>query len=341
MSTQRTHIHDAFFKQVLGDPELAGQFLREHLPPEVVEQLCFDAPEPLPASFVDEELRQHHSDLLFRVPLKTSGDAFVYVLLEHKSSPDEGTRLQLLRYMVRLLTQWYEHNGRRLPLPPVLPLVAHQGQDQWTFSSEFADVFGEVPTALRSYLPTFQHGLVDLAVIPDELLSATTRLRSLLKTLKYARHPELPQRLDIILAEAESLEPRDLQWILTYLDKGPVAVSRELLRQVLRRRIPDREEKIMGWITQPYFEEGLEQGMKRGIEQGIEKGIEKGLAAGLTQGQAKSLVYLLERRFGNLPEPLRTRIFAADTQSLDTWLGRVIDAAELEAVFEEPNTGGG
>jgi len=329
MSTQPTNIHDGFFKQILGDPGLAGQFLREHLPPEVLEHLCSEAPEPLPVSFVDEELRQHHSDLLFRVPLKTSGDAFVYVLLEHKSSPDEGTRLQLLRYIVRLLTQWYEHNGRRLPLPPVLPLVAHQGPDEWIFSSEFADVFGEVPTALRPYLPTFRHGLVDLAAIPDEALSATIRLRSLLKALKYGRHPELPQRLDIILAEADGLEQEDLLRILTYLDKGPIALSREILREVLRRRVPDREEKMMGWITQPYFEEGLE------------RGIEQGLAAGRAQGQAKSLVYLLEKRFGSLPEPLRTRIFAADVQSLDTWLDRAIDAADLQAVFEEPLTGCG
>ena len=90
----------------------------------------------------------------------------------------------------------------------------------------------------------------------------------------------------------------------------------------------------MGWITQPYFEEGLEQG----IEKGLERGIEQGLAAGRAQGQAKSLVYLLEKRFGSLPENLRTRIFAADIQSLDTWLDRVMDVADPQAVFEEPLT---
>lgn len=28
-------IHDAFFKQLMGDPAMAGQFLRERLPPTV------------------------------------------------------------------------------------------------------------------------------------------------------------------------------------------------------------------------------------------------------------------------------------------------------------------
>jgi predicted transposase YdaD len=84
---------------------------------------------------VDEELRQHHSDLLFRVRLRGS-EAFAYLLLEHKSSPDPGARLQLLRYVVRILTHWYEQNKPKLPLPPVLPLLANQGPGEWKHSCE-------------------------------------------------------------------------------------------------------------------------------------------------------------------------------------------------------------
>jgi predicted transposase YdaD len=96
MSTQLGKPHDAFFKQVLSDTALAGTFLREHLPPEVAALLDVEPPELVPGSFVDEELRQHHTDLLFRVHLKVGPDAFAYVLMEHKSHPDPGARLQLL-----------------------------------------------------------------------------------------------------------------------------------------------------------------------------------------------------------------------------------------------------
>ena len=92
MSKQLANIHDAFFKQTLSDPELAGTFLREHLPTEIAGMLGPERPEPVPGSFVDEELRQHHSDLLYRIRLKTGDPAFAYVLLEHKSSPDQGAR---------------------------------------------------------------------------------------------------------------------------------------------------------------------------------------------------------------------------------------------------------
>jgi hypothetical protein len=75
MSKPLVNIHDAFFKQALSDPQLAGTFLREHLPSDVAALLGNEPPEPLPVSFVDEELRQHHSDLLFRVRLNTGDDA--------------------------------------------------------------------------------------------------------------------------------------------------------------------------------------------------------------------------------------------------------------------------
>jgi hypothetical protein len=90
--------------------------------------------------------------------------------------------------------------------------------------------------------------------------------------------------------------------------------------------MPDREEQIMGWLTQPYF------------EQGIEKGMQEARAKGHAEGQAKSLARLLERRFGHLPAHLRQRVFAADVQSLDTWFDRAIDAADLQSVFAEPLT---
>ena len=152
-----------------------------------------------------------------RFRLKAGRDAFAYVLMEHKSSPDPGARLQLLRYVVRMLVHWYDQNKQQLPLPPVLPLLAHQGPEGWTLSCEFSDLFGSVPEPLRPYLPSFRHALVDLPLIDDQALSAEARLRAFLKALKYSRRPELPDCIDLVLAEAPGLDEKDLLVILTYL----------------------------------------------------------------------------------------------------------------------------
>jgi predicted transposase/invertase (TIGR01784 family) len=321
MSNQIQNVHDAFFKQVLGDPELAGQFLREHLPREVTSLLGPEAPQPIPGSFVDEELQQHHSDLIFRVHLNTGGAAFAYVLMEHKSAPDRMARLQLLRYVVRLLSQWREQNKKQLHLPPVLPLLVHQGLDAWNLSCEFADLFGAVAEPLRPYLPSFRHALVDLAPMEDGALSSQLRLRAFLKALKYGRRPDLKTCFYAVLAEAPELGERDLSAILTYFEKGPLSREGKVIRDTLRRLVPDRMERIMGELTQPYYDKGRAEGKA------------EGKAEGLAEGEARILAHLLEKRFGAISGSVRQRIFTAEAATIETWVERVLDAPDLQSVF--------
>ena len=322
MSSQIISVHDAFFKQVLSDPKLTDTFLREHLPPDVAVLLGPEPPEPVPASFVDEDLRQHHSDLLFRVQLKAGTEAFAYLLMEHKSRPDEGAPLQLLRYVVRILSQWHDQHRPELPLPAVLPLLVNQGPDHWTYSCEFARLFGDVPSAMTAYLPSFRHALVDLSRVGDDALSTQVRLRAFLKALKYSRRKDLALRIDVVLAEAPALTMEEQIRILTYLDKSSTVLNDGVMREALLRIVPHQTEQIMGCITQPFYDRGMAEGLA------------EGKAKGKAEGEARILCRLLERRFGVVPEHLRHRIFAADVHAIESWVERAFDAPDLNSVFD-------
>ena len=80
-----------------------------------------------------------------------------------------------------------------------------------------------------------------------------------------------------------------------------------------------REERIMGWMTQPFYEKGLAEGEARGE----------------VTGTAKALALLLEKRFGAIPQTVHERLFAADMASIETWLGRVLNAPDLQSVFSQ------
>ncbi len=85
--------HDSLFKQVLGQPRYAAAYLARFLPRDVADALELGALAVLPGTFVDEELRHRHTDLLLAVPRRgrTSRDgpaARVYLLLEHQSTVD-------------------------------------------------------------------------------------------------------------------------------------------------------------------------------------------------------------------------------------------------------------
>ena len=242
--------------------------------------------------------------------------------MEHKSSPDAAAPLQLLRYVVRILVQWYERNQKQLPLPPILPLLAHHGPDGWTFSCEFTELFGEVPEPLRPYIPSFRHGLVDLALIEDQKLSVEARLRAFLKALKYSRRPDLIECLAIVLAEAPELDEGDLLVVLRYLNKAPIARNDQVMHETLEQLVPERKEQIMGWFTEDFYEKGLAEGEARGV------------ARGTAQGEAKILTRLLEKRFGALPDLIRHRITSADVERIEAWVERALDAPTLQSVFD-------
>ena len=93
--------HDKFFKELMSRKESAEDFLRYYLPPEIVNKLDLSTLFISKDSFVDKELGEHFSDILYQINLKDGREAKVCVLIDHKSSPDGLVAFQLLRYMVR------------------------------------------------------------------------------------------------------------------------------------------------------------------------------------------------------------------------------------------------
>jgi|GEM_PF-2918200 len=75
--------HDKLFKLVFGEREHAAILLERFLPPDLGEALAFEDATVCPGTFVDEALRDRHTDLLIEVPARRADaddipSAFVY-----------------------------------------------------------------------------------------------------------------------------------------------------------------------------------------------------------------------------------------------------------------------
>jgi len=111
-------IHDAFFKEMLSRPEHAASLLQQILPARIVARLHFASLAPCSGSYVDDALKERHSDLLFSVLLE-GRPALIYLLFEHQSSIDDRMSFRLLRYEVRIWERWLRDN----PGAPKLPVI--------------------------------------------------------------------------------------------------------------------------------------------------------------------------------------------------------------------------
>ncbi|MDL1968890.1 MAG: Rpn family recombination-promoting nuclease/putative transposase [Deltaproteobacteria bacterium] len=170
-----TNPHDRFFKEVLSRKEVAKDFILHYLPADIVALLDVDSLEIRKDSFVDKELLERFSDLLYAVNLKDKGSAYVYMLFEHKSFSDPLISLQLLRYMARIWVQALKE-GKARPLPPIIPLVIYHGKVKWKIGLEFCNLF-DLPEGFENFVPNFQYMLCDLSSYSDEEIKGAVMLR--------------------------------------------------------------------------------------------------------------------------------------------------------------------
>lgn len=182
--------HDALFRALLDDVDRAAMILKEYLPPAIAGRITDAPPVPVEGSFIDQALSGSQSDRLFEVELVGGGSALIYALLEHKSTPDPRTAIQLLTYRARIWDRVGGPNQYR-ELPPIFPIVFYHGARQWTVPVSITDSI----TGDRSIVETQRdmgYALFDLGKRDDAHLSDDSAVAATLLAFKYLNKGDAP-----------------------------------------------------------------------------------------------------------------------------------------------------
>jgi predicted transposase/invertase (TIGR01784 family) len=328
--------HDALFKAVFSQAELAAEELRCVLPPELVAQMDLTSLTLEAGSFVDEELREQHTDLLYSVRL-AGRPARVYVLFEHQSKGEWWMALRLLRYMLRIWELCVADGAQQLPV--IVPVVLHHGETGWRAATCFEGLF-DLPPEAREFTPHFRFVLDDLAAhseaaLLDRAASAFTRLvLSALQQMRGERAlAELLRGWAGLLREVGAAPngQRALRLLFRYIFvvRGAEELATIDAIDSVAVEIPRGNEENMDTVDQQ-FDKFLDRfGRQEGLQQGRQEGRQ--------EGERRLVLRQLRRRFGELPEALRERVEAAQCEELERWSDRLLSAGSLDEVFaEEP-----
>jgi hypothetical protein len=101
---------------------------------------------------------------------------------------------------------------------------------------------------------------------------------------------------------------------LAYILSVYEGVDRPMLIRAIHQAKPEGEGTMVSLAAREWIAEGKVQGRA------------EGKAEGLHEGQVRTLLRLLGRRFGPVPDTVQARVNAADVETLDRWLDRVLDA---------------
>ncbi|ECF3884942.1 Rpn family recombination-promoting nuclease/putative transposase [Salmonella enterica subsp. enterica serovar Worthington] len=281
--------HDGLFKLFLREPVTARDFLSAHLPQDIRARVRLETLKLEPGSFVDQKLRELHSDVLYSVETADGDAGYIYCLVEHQSTADRMMAWRMLRYSMAVMDAHLKKGNETLPV--VVPLLFYQGTVRpYPYSTDWLDCFAAPALAREVYSRPWP--LVDVSVMEDSDLQSHRRMALLELVQRDIRHRDAASLLREVvrLIRLAGNTREQVEAVLCYIIyNGMTSESITPFLYELAGEIPEYKELIMGTIAQQLKEEGIEQGIRQGIEQGIEQGIRQGIEQERQAAQKKLL----------------------------------------------------
>jgi predicted transposase YdaD len=346
-TVEPTTPHNALFLSVFSCTENAAGALRAALRPELAARIDWGTLSLLDGHYVDEQLRESQSDLLFEV--KLAGESIhLYVLFEHQSTVSGLMPLRLKRYIARIEDKWLaEHPGARR-VPAVVPVVLSHAEGGWSGPTSMQELYGLPPDVLElvsPHLVSFSFVLDDLTIRTDDELRARAMQeigRLALLVMRWVRSgPELMARLlewsDLVRAVWEAPDGRRaLGLVIRYMALATEPVTLQDLTTVLVPMLGEGAREVVMTEGQRLINEGRAQGEISGRAKGRAEGRAEGEVSGRAKGRAEALLALLAARSLSVSPEMRERIMSCtDLATLDKWLVRAVSAQSAAEALSE------
>ncbi|MGY4687828.1 Rpn family recombination-promoting nuclease/putative transposase [Petrotoga sp. DB-2] len=289
--------------------KIAQNFLENYLPTEITKVLDLNYLTKEDKSYVDEDLKESHSDMLYKTRINGK-DGYIYILFEHKSYNDPRVLLQLLKYILRIWEEKYNTKTNKLPI--IIPLVIYNGENKWNIETKLINLIEgieELPEIMKQYIPTYQYEIYDFS--PEEKLGIVglANLKAILQTTRVARvktgekfDEELRRAFEFLIGIKDKKTFNELfESCMLYLMYTRDDINIEKVKEVAKKVMDERGELIMT-IAEKLKNEGKLEGERKGK----------------LEGEKDFAIRILSKRFGNqLTEEIKEKIRKANEKSID------------------------
>ncbi|OJW50303.1 MAG: hypothetical protein BGO67_00015 [Alphaproteobacteria bacterium 41-28] len=261
--------------------DVVREFFENYLPNDISKAIDFSSLEAQKDSFIDDKLKLQVADLLYSV--KFHGEpGYLYLLLEHASTPDKLLPYRMLKYTIEIMDQHLKKT-KESKLPFIYPLILYTGEKSFNYSTDLFDLFGKEREFARSVFLKPYH-LVDLTKVPDETLREFYWFGAAALITKHIYDPDILPIFKTVLELLRRIEKEgDFDYIyltLSYVVEAGEVKDRTKFEETIQSTLSEtNEEKKIMTLAEIWMKEGYEKGKEKGIEQGMEKGIKKGKLA--------------------------------------------------------------
>ena len=196
--------HDQLFRKSLENPIVAYELLQAHLPQEVLEIIDTSTLKLEKESFIEPDLSASIADVLFSAKFNDN-DGFIYLLLEHQSTPEHFMAFRLFKYMVNICDRYRLENPKSKNLPLIYPLIIYNGTKDYNVPRNLWELFNNPMLAKKFWAE--DHKIVNVHDIPDKEFKTRIWAGILEFFLKHRHEKQLLKRW------------QEIADILAYLDR--------------------------------------------------------------------------------------------------------------------------
>ncbi len=301
-----------FFKHFFQIRELALEHVQDYIPTSIVRHLDLSIFELDTTNYINPELSETRSDVVYRTCLNNGRDLRLALLDEHKSEqPDRDVRFQILTYKNSI---WLEDEKQDRRPTFILPSVIYHGRTNWK-KEPFLHSFQGLPASLVRYLDDFDYLLLNLRNLKDEEIlrrSGGKMIASAFLALKHAFQPKYFWENFAKVANFDWQRYPKPVWenfytgLLHYM--GSIAGLKRKDFAQLAKPLPSTLNHFV--MTVPTIPSIFEEGLEEGLEKGLQKGLQKGILIGAQQEAERKARQFVTSLIQELPDLSDVRIAA-------------------------------
>lgn len=265
--------HDAAFKGFMTKQSNARDFFELHLP-EQIKRLCdFDTLTLINSAFIDSKLRTRFSDVLYSVQTKM-GDSYIYLLVEHQSTPDKLMGWRLMHYAFMAMNQHLQQGHKTLPL--VVPILFYHGETSpYPYEEVWTQCLPHAEVAHALYSSPFP--LVDITVVEDTEIVSHRKIAVMELAMKHKKLRNDHQKVTEHFVQILNSHYNDKNDVITILNYLFIIMDSPYYTSIVETLIDQAENHrgaIMN-IAQRLKNEGKIEGRVEGKEEGREETLQQ------------------------------------------------------------------
>jgi Uncharacterized conserved protein len=310
--------HDSFFKQIFYDPKRV-KLLLNIFAKDVGQDI--HSITPVNTEKFSSKSQKFMLDLLFSCKVEDQ-DAYIRIVLEHKSYLDKELPIQLLYYNAAI---WEEAIKEKDYYPPIINIVFYHGKGEWNIPKSLPVVKN---TKLEKYTSKLNYILIDLnRVSDDDIISETHQDLCTQWAMLAMKHifDSITGFIKVLELIADYIKTQD------YIEKSHcIFLTLDYIVSV--KNNPEEVESILKELTGG--DNKVMTLTEKWMMEGLQKGLEKGRQEGLIKAKKDDIKSAVLIRFGLLPKELEEKIETTDDiQILDDMFKKVILAGKIEEIL--------